>query len=246
MGQLLWHGLFLYLYISLPFSDDIFCIQAVGNMHFSHFVGKTETTAAATDCSALDIVFIIDTSISVDFLEWDDFRRFLQEFVEDLIIGPFDTQVGFVSYSNVATVCATLDRYPDKRSVVNGIWRDIIHIAHMTNTDQGLYAAATQVFGQAGDRPDHNNLAILLTDGHSHRAVGVAAGILRHVADVVAIGIDGAKDYQLQEIVNYDAARWFMVNRFSELQGKEPDLMAAACREYTRSVDIFTVHLADK
>ena len=174
----------------------------------------------------------MDTSISVDALEWDDLRRYIQDVVDSLAVGPQDSQIGFVSYSNFAQLCANLNKYPDKSSAINGIWNDIVHLAHITNTDKGLQMAATQCFGGPGDRPDHDNLAILLTDGLSHGDVTSAANTLRKVASVVAIGIDGAKDYQLSQIVNNDASRWFMVDSFSELNGRVGQLMASTCRKY--------------
>lgn len=163
--------------------------------------------------------------------EWDDLRRFIQATVETLVIGPLDTQVGFVTYSHIAQVSAALNRYATRDAVVAGIWNDITHLNASTKTDQGLALAATQCFGAVGDRFDHDNLAILLTDGRSHTLIESASNTLRAVADIVAVGIDGADEVQLRTIVNFDDSRWFKVNTFSELSGQVSQLMTSTCRE---------------
>lgn len=61
----------------------------------------------------MDICIIVDTSISVDPTEWDELRRFVQDTVNTLEIGPTESQVGFVTYSHVAVVSANLNKFVD-------------------------------------------------------------------------------------------------------------------------------------
>ena len=62
-------------------------------------------------CQAIDICFILDTSISVDSDEWAQEQQFLDDLLTAFTdVGPNDVQVGFVIYSHVAEVAANLNR----------------------------------------------------------------------------------------------------------------------------------------
>lgn len=177
----------------------------------------------------MDICFIIDTSVSVFPDEWDDLRWFISDTIDSMDIGPTATQVGFVTYSNSAKVSAHLDAYATVDEAKYGVFNDVEHLNASTRTHLGLEKAATECFTGPGDRPDYENLAILLTDGRSSTPVTDDAAKLRDVAKIVAVGIDLANDVQLVDIVGGDASRWFKVAKFSDLGGQVAQLMSSSC-----------------
>lgn len=184
----------------------------------------------------MDICYIVDTSVSVFPDEWYDLRRFIEDSIKTLDIGPTKSRVGFVSYSSFAVLGADLGSYSTQQEAIDGVWTDIPHLNQSTKTDLGLNTAATACFGGVNDRPDYDNMAILLTDGVSHNDPTVAAAILRGVAKVVAMGIDGADEGQLSTIVNGDASLWFKVPRFSDLAGMLGTFMESSCGRSTGSI----------
>ena len=105
------------------------------------------------------------------------------------------------------------------------------HLNASTKSDQGLLKGANGCFGGTGDRAGYDNLAIIATDGRSHTSVTSAAATLRNVAKVVAVGIDGAVESQLSDMVGGDPALWFKVASFSDLSGQVSTLMESSCSE---------------
>lgn len=179
----------------------------------------------------MDICFIIDTSVSVFPDEWYDLREFIADMVSGMTIGPSDMRVGYITYSNVAKVSATLDRYATRDAAIAGAWNDILHLNASTRTNKGLLLASSHCFGGPGDRAAYDNLAILLTDGRSSVSVTDAAATLRGVAKVIGVGVDMAVESQLRDVVGGDDSLWFKVPRFTDLNAEVPTLLAATCGE---------------
>lgn len=168
----------------------------------------------------MDICFVVDTSISVFPEEWIQLRHFIQDIIRFLQIGPKKSQVGFVSYSHIAQLSAPLNKYTTQADAIAGAWNDIVHLNASTKTDKGLFRAAEGCFGAPEDRPGFENLCIVMTDGRSHTPVTAASAKLREVASILAIGIDGADETQLQQMVGYDDSSWLKVPSFKDLEQK--------------------------
>ena len=186
-------------------------------------------------CRDLDICIIVDASISVSDSEWYDQANFLEDFVRCLDIGPTKTQVSFVTYSTTAVVSAYLNKYATQTAAINGVRNDIKHQKLSTQTDKALLTAALDVFGDPakGDRPDKDNLVVLLTGGPSHSDVAAAAAILRSQARIITIGIDRANILQLNNIVNNEPSSIYYVQLYSDLAGQVGNVLDAACGEYS-------------
>ena len=190
------------------------------------------TTGFIAACGPMDICFIVDTSISVDDTEMGDLLKFIENTLLTLgDIGPDDSHVGWVDYSNIALISAPLSRYQTKGEAIAGIYNDIVHLRSSTKTDLGLELAAGSFFGQQGDRPGVPNLAFLLTDGKSHTSIVQASKNLRDMAKVIAIGIDGADEGQLKEIVANKTTQYFLVDTFQALTAQISFIMESACGE---------------
>lgn len=176
----------------------------------------------------MDVCFVIDTSISVFPDEWIDLRHFVQDIVRALDIGPTKSQIGYVTYSHVAQLSAPLNKYTTQDAAIAGAWNDIVHLNASTKTDRGLLLGANGCFRGPGDRPDYDNICIVVTDGKSHTSITAASAALRKIAKVVAVGVDGANEGQLSEIVGHDKSMWFKVPTFKQLPGLVSPLLESA------------------
>ena len=107
----------------------------------------------------------------------------------------------------------------------------VTHLKSSTKMHSGLSLAANGCFNDVGDRPEIDNLAVVLTDGKSHTDITAAAQQLRACAKVVAVGIDQASETELNIICNYDPTLWFKVATFNELTSHVGALLESSCGE---------------
>jgi hypothetical protein len=123
----------------------------------------------------LDIVFVLDSSGSIrdqnppdnSFDNWNLMLEFTNEIINDLQIGFDYTRVGVVRFADTARSFFYLNTYLDAESVRIAI-SDIGYRGSDTNTAAGLMEMMNEQFRQdRGDRPEVQNIAIVITDGVS-------------------------------------------------------------------------------
>jgi len=113
----------------------------------------------------MDITLILDLSGSNE-----DYRELVVEFSRQvagsLPIGSF-ARLAVVTYSDKAWVKFYLNTYSSVASVLNAMV--FVPVGGTTNTQEALHLTHEEVFTVArGDRSGVDNIAILLTDGHSN------------------------------------------------------------------------------
>ena len=126
-----------------------------------------------TECPArgLDLVFVLDASGSVGFNNFQKIKAFAENVTNTFVIGPQDTQVGAIVFSNTANISFQLNSFTDRSAVVEAI-REIVYFGDYTNTADALrtlrlYALTTK----GGARPRIlaiPHVAIVVTDGRSN------------------------------------------------------------------------------
>ena len=118
----------------------------------------------------LDLVFVIDSSGSINFADpgnWDRVLKFVNDIVSKRVIGQTATRVGVVRYSTEVDSMFYLNTHNNKVSMMNAI-TGISYKGHDTNTAGGIREMRTVQFTAAhGDRPSVPNVAIVITDGES-------------------------------------------------------------------------------
>ena len=118
----------------------------------------------------VDLCLIVDSSQSITFYpspydNWKLQQEFLSLLVELFKIGPDDTRVGAVVFSEDVRLAFSLDQYTDLNSVQKAIF-NITHLKQQTNTAEALRVTRESCFSAArGDRPGVQNLAVIITDG---------------------------------------------------------------------------------
>ena len=100
---------------------------------------------------------------------------------------------GLLREGNEATLNFYLSNFTDLSSLVAAI-RRIHYGGGNTNTTGGLRLMRTEIFNRAnGDRPDVQDVAILITDGEPTREVdrlpGEVAAIKRRGIRIVGVGV---------------------------------------------------------
>jgi uncharacterized protein YegL len=181
--------------------EDI--LRASCQIQTSSTTTSTTTTREPLDrpCGNLDIAFLLDASGSVEDVNFQRMRKFARDFINELTVGPANTQVALVSYSSYAKLDFNLNTFQSNAAVLAAMdslpwWNQ------MTNTSGALRIAGTRVFGTAADRPESPNLAIVLTDGQSNRdadLVPYEAGKL-HKLGVKVMSIGAGKDINMREL----------------------------------------------
>ena len=189
-------------------------------------------TGPPTCLNVVDLCFIIDSSGSIrdnnpadgSYDNYDLQLEFLADLAGAFTVAPDATQIGAVLFSERVTLEFALNEYSDA-SMVQDALRNMEYLGEFTNTPRALQVTNEQCFSQAnGDRPDVQNIAIIVTDGVPfpvrRRAPAIEeAQLLRDSGvQMIAIGITDVIDMEFlkemssppqQEGVNFFSAPTF-------------------------------------
>jgi len=194
----------------------------------------------AVECF-VDVAYVVDSSGSINYKDarnWDITKEFLVNVTRLFMIGPNDVQVGFVLFSEVATVEWGLTRYQDQASLISAI-RNVPYIGARTNLNDALYLTRTQVLAPGqGTRPGARKAAVILTDGEDNVPVeGTpltlqnATAAKRDNIRLIAVGVSNMVDEQrLRQIVSPPAdTHYYAVDDFRALDAIVSELTPVVC-----------------
>ena len=123
--------------------------------------------------SQVDLCFVIDSSGSIrdnnprdgSYDNYELQLQFLTALVNAFTVGLDATRVGAILFSEQVRLQFALNTY-DTASAISAALLAIPYLGQTTNTPEALLQTRTQCFNRAnGDRPDVDNLAIVVTDG---------------------------------------------------------------------------------
>ena len=112
----------------------------------------------------LDIVFVMDTSGSIDIVEFDLETTFMKNVISQLDIRPIAINVGIANFASIVVEELPLN-LGTSRSVVETAIDNVITIGNGTRTDRAIPFAWNMLNTQG--RANVPNVLILLTDGGS-------------------------------------------------------------------------------
>ncbi|XP_041374199.1 uncharacterized protein LOC121387240 [Gigantopelta aegis] len=186
--------------------------------------------------SRLDLVFVLDASTSVTKLNFQLVLEFTKNFISFADIDGGSVRVGVVVYSTSVHTEFYLDRYSSKSEILEAI-DSIPYTYGSTNTADGLKVMRREVFSlQHGDRPDVDNMAIVVTDGvsniNSRQTLPQAQAARDEGITIYVIGIGLADTRELDGIASLPIDKHrFIVQDFSELQGLHQQVFTSFCSE---------------
>jgi len=175
-------------------------------------LGLAGPIAAQSDCNrVIDLAFLVDESGSICDTDtgprlsdgscnnWDNLRRFIVAIIDEptLLIGPNDARVSLVTFANEGLVKFNFNRYTNKDNLTAAV-SSLQHGGGNTNTSGGIFKLLSEVFVVAnGDRPDVQNIVILITDGKPTRDVNLLPDYINRLqaaASVFAVGVTSQID----------------------------------------------------
>ena len=180
------------------------------------------------------MVIVLDSSTSVGNDNFKKMLQFCKEFLHTANLDSGDVRVGVVTYSTKVTVEFQMNEYSTKQDVFNAIdkipWR-----YGSTNTADGLLKMHGEMFTVAnGDRPDVDNVALVMTDGvsniNSRRTIPEADAAHMKNIHVYAIGIGLTDMREVNEIASEPPEEnAFAVQTFDDLEGLDEQIFSAIC-----------------
>lgn len=191
------------------------------------------------DHKKLDVCMIVDASVSVRVPNYVRVKTFLTQFVHYF---PTNTHFSLITYARNATLrCKFSDQQCQNAESTHDLIADIPDkLAWGTRTDRALIVADKIVFKpENGDRPDAENLVMVLTDGRTNRGSASFNDTIPPLregknATVLAFGVGPSiRELDLNEIAG--EKKWFYVERFDQMKERIPDILHAACNETSPS-----------
>lgn len=180
-------------------------------------------------------MFVLDASTSVTAPNFELMKGFVRDFLTDADIDNDKVRVGVVIYSTADYVMFQLNEYKTKAAVLNAV-DNIPYRFGSTNTADALRTMREEMFSVAnGDRPDVDNVAIVVTDGvsniNSARTVPEAEQARAENIHVYAIGIGLTDTVELDGIASKPVEEnRFAVQDFAELSDLRHEVFASLCK----------------
>ncbi|CAH1789221.1 unnamed protein product [Owenia fusiformis] len=138
-------------------------------------------------CGMRDIIFAIDSSGSIGDANFTLILDFVAGIVQDIEIGPTANRIGAMSFSSDSVIRFHLNKYLSKTVTIRAI-QAIPYDKRGTMTATALDMAASMFSTKNGDRPEADNVAIVITDGRSdEQGAREAAERLRNAAGGVQV-----------------------------------------------------------
>uniref|UniRef100_F7C3U7 Collagen type VI alpha 6 chain n=1 Tax=Ornithorhynchus anatinus TaxID=9258 RepID=F7C3U7_ORNAN len=186
----------------------------------------------------LDIVFVIDSSGSIDSNEYNIMKAFMIDLVKKADVGKNQVQFGALKYSDFPEVLFNLNEFSSKSEIISFIQNDHPR-GGSTYTAKALAHSAHLFSESLGSRMHRGvpQVLIVITDGESHDAhlLNATARALRDKGILVlAVGIEGANHEELLSMAG-STDRYFFVENFEGLKGIFENVSASVCN--TSKVD---------
>ncbi|KAB0373700.1 hypothetical protein FD755_013956, partial [Muntiacus reevesi] len=194
----------------------------------------------------LDVVFVIDSSGSIDHDEYNIMKDFMIDLVKKADVGKNHVRFGALKYADDPEVLFYLDSLDTKWEVISMIQNDQ-PMGGNTYTAEAL-GFSDHMFTEARGSRLHKGVPqvlIVITDGESHDAdkLNATAKALRDKGILVlAVGIAGANPVELLAMAG-SSDKYFFVETFGGLKGIFSDVSASVCNSSKVDCEIEKVDL---
>ncbi|EDL77340.1 rCG25821 [Rattus norvegicus] len=194
----------------------------------------------------LDVVFVIDSSGSIDYQEYNIMKDFMIGLVKKADVGKNQVRFGALKYADDPEVLFYLDELGTKLEVISVLQNDQ-PMGGNTYTAEAL-AFSDHMFTEARGSRLHKGVPqvlIVITDGESHDAekLNATAKALRDKGILVlAVGIAGANTWELLAMAG-SSDKYYFVETFGGLKGIFSDVSASVCNSSKVDCEIEKVDL---
>ncbi|KAM8758459.1 collagen alpha-6(VI) chain isoform 2-T2 [Rhynchonycteris naso] len=180
----------------------------------------------------LDIVFVIDSSGSIDQNEYNIMKDFMTDLVKKADVGKNKVRFGAMKYADDPEVLFYLNDHDTKSAVISAIQNDQ-SVGGNTYTSEALHFSNLMFTEAKGSRQQQGvpQVLIVITDGESSDAdkLNATAKALRDNGILVlAVGIAGAKAAELLGMAG-SSDKYFFVDTFGNLTEIFSNVSASVC-----------------
>ena len=188
--------------------------------------------------NALDLVFLIDSSLSISQNDFQSEKKFIQQLISSLDIGINQTRVGIINYSYDSHIITDLSETTNKNELLIKI-NKIPYLEGGTFTSKALDSANKNIFNEAkGMRPLEAGVAkllILISDGKSDNeknSILKANNLKERLINIISIGVGGDKLnlFVLKELAS-SPDNLFLVDDFNAIFKTVRSISNKACQQ---------------
>ena len=151
----------------------------------------------------IDLIFVLDSSGSIQLSNFRLVRNFVANVVTHLDIGPDRNRVGLITFANFATVRFGLNTYMTNTSLMQAIGR-VPYSRGGTNTQAGLDTLIAQFSTTFGARPRVDGIpriAVVVTDGRSNSPSATIAAAKRvHASNILTYAVGVGSNLNMDEL----------------------------------------------
>lgn len=192
----------------------------------------------------VDLVFVLDGSISVSYngrQDWTNILEFFARVADQINPGPSGAQVGFIQYGSDSVNEFYLNTYLSERDLLTRI-RGLDQLGGRTNTERALVTLRREQFiPERGDRVNVQNVALIVTDGGTNfddRNDVITAAREANEAGIVtrSIGVTTTARLEIEEIAHIasyphvENRDFFMSDTFEGLLDLVDDVVTNICQ----------------
>ncbi|XP_065375539.1 matrilin-2 isoform X5 [Macaca fascicularis] len=184
---------------------------------------QTALLESSCENKRADLVFIIDSSRSVNTHDYAKVKEFLMDILQFLDIGPDVTRVGLLQYGSTVKNEFSLKTFKRKSEVERAVKR-MRHLSTGTMTGLAIQYALNIAFSEAeGARPLRENVPrviMIVTDGRPQDSVAEVAAKARDTGILIfAIGV-GQVDFNTLKAIGSEPHEdhVFLVANFSQIE----------------------------
>ena len=181
-----------------------------------------------------DLAFMVDSSESVGEDGFQESKNFLWAVIRNFEISKNETRVGVIRYSTQATMIFDFQFSADNNILLLKETIDNIPYAEGgTKTERALQLALMDLFSaKGGSRAEVPKILVVMTDGKSENALGVARASMalkdNHVT-IVAVGIGEEVDMEELLLMASTAENVISVRTFSALKKQVAKVREKVC-----------------
>lgn len=181
----------------------------------------------------VDVVFVVDTSGSINITGLNSTKHFLAHFINSTNIGPNNMQVSILLFNDKPHNLFQLNMYSKKQQMLTAL--------HKIGPPEGttylgralVFVALVSLQEKMGARENVNRAVIILTDGILHDAERAErwSALLRRQkqAELFAIGVGEADPAQLQRLTR-NKNNVFYVREYEKLNSIMDNLLQGVCK----------------